>query len=193
MFNALLERQGSTTGKQRLSRDQLFHILRNRRRRFALHFLKQVGECAIGEIAEQVAAWENGVTLETVTATERKRVYNSLQQTHLPKLEDTGLISYDARSGRVGLTEAAEMLDVYLEVSDRHDVPWSLYYLGLSGVGIATVLAVHLAVYPFGLMSSNLWLLLVVAVFTVSSVAHAVSQRQNRLGAGDAPPDAERV
>lgn len=191
VFSTLFKRHRLPGGEQSLSHDQLFHLLGNRRRRFALHFLKQVRECKTGEIAEQVAAWENGVSIEAITSTERKRVYNSLQQTHLPKLRDTGLILYDPRSGHVELTEAAVMIDIYLEISDRRDVPWSIYYLGLSGVGIATVLAVHLAIYPFGLMSSDLWLLLVVVVMTVSSVAHVVSQRRNRLGSDEPPPDAE--
>lgn len=193
MFSTPFDRNALTGSEAQLSRDELFHVLRNRRRRFALHFLKQMGECEIGEIAEQVAAWETGASRGALTAAERKRVYNSLQQTHLPKLAETGLVVYDARSGHVELAEFAEMLDIYLEVSERRDIPWSLYYLGLSGVGLATVLAVHLAIYPFGLMSSDLWLLLVVAVMTVSSVAHVISQRRNRLGSAEPPPDAEKM
>ncbi|WP_139328873.1 DUF7344 domain-containing protein [Haladaptatus litoreus] len=40
-----------------LSRDELFHVLRNQRRRYALHYLKRHDEVVtIGEIADQVTA-----------------------------------------------------------------------------------------------------------------------------------------
>ncbi|GAA0224174.1 hypothetical protein ACFFQF_09415 [Haladaptatus pallidirubidus] len=46
-----------------LSRDELFHILRNQRRRYALYYLKQHDEpVTLGAIVEQVTAWEHGIT-----------------------------------------------------------------------------------------------------------------------------------
>lgn len=45
-----------------MDRDEVFHVLRNRRRRYTLHYLRREERAEIGDIAEQVAAWENEIT-----------------------------------------------------------------------------------------------------------------------------------
>ena len=92
-----------------LSRDEVFDIPSNQRRRHALHFLKQRnGDGAeLRELSAQVAAWENGKPAEGVTSDERRRVYTSLQQFHLPKLDRNGIVEYDDRRGSVELAEEA--------------------------------------------------------------------------------------
>lgn len=86
-----------------LSRDETFYVLRNRRQRYAIHYLKQHdGAVTIGELADQVTALEHGIRPEEITAQQRKRIYNSLQQTHLPKLARTGFVEvrFGARNRR---------------------------------------------------------------------------------------------
>ena len=83
------DRSGSPTEQE------VFDILSNRRRRYALYALLNDDTTTIGSLAERIAAWENDCPVDEVTSTERKRVYTALQQSHLPKLERTGLISFD--------------------------------------------------------------------------------------------------
>ena len=85
-----------------LSRDLVFDVLKNRRRRYALHYLRRADESVqLSELAEQVAAWENDIEVDAISAAERKRVYTALYQSHLPKLDDAGYIDWDREANAV--------------------------------------------------------------------------------------------
>jgi len=60
-----------------VSEDELYKVLANQRRRFAVHLLKRESgdRVEIGEMAEQIAAWENEVDVTEITGSDRKRVY----------------------------------------------------------------------------------------------------------------------
>ena len=130
-----------------ISFDEIYSILRNRRRRLVLSKLESAeGSLEIGDLAEQIAAIENDKSVSAVRSKERKRVYISLYQSHLPKLDEVGVVSYDADRGVV---ERGPHFRTVLETldspeSDRH--PWPVYYLGaivalglLFGVGSSVV------------------------------------------------------
>ncbi|WP_229112572.1 DUF7344 domain-containing protein [Halapricum desulfuricans] len=177
--------------KTELSRDDAFEILSNRRRRFALHHLQHNGERAeLGELSEHVAAWENDSGVQEISASERKRVYTSLQQFHLPKMDDKGVVEFDDREGVVELTPAAEQMDVYLEVVEDNDIPWSQYYLGLAAVNLGLLVAATAGTYPLRLVPDAGWGLFVVTTFLVSALVHTYySRTEMRLGDSDNPPE----
>lgn len=176
------------TEDQSIDRDEAFHVLRNQRRRFALHALKQRDEAVeLGDLAEQVAAWEYDVEPDGLTAQQRKRVYNSLLQTHVPELEETGLVEYDR--GTTELTDRAEEIDVYLEVVSGRDVPWSSYYLALSAVCSALLAAVWLGAPVVGAISDIGVAMFTAVTFGVSAVAHVAVQRETRIGEAEEPPE----
>ena len=170
------------------TRDELFHVLRNRRRRYAIHHLKHADEPVdIGDLATQIAAWENDVSTNAVTSKQRRRVYNALQQTHVPELDDTGLVETERRE--VELTERAADLDVYLELVDGRDVPWSEYYLGVGTLGAAVTTVTALNVGPFAAIPDvGAAAFLSVAVL-VSACANYYLQSANRLGERERPPE----
>lgn len=178
----------STSEPDSIDRDELFHILRNRRRRFALHHLKHEAESVdVGELATQVAAWENEIQVEDVTSKQRRRVYNALQQTHVPKLEAAGVVDVDRRE--VALTERADDLKIYLEVVPGGDIPWSEYYLALGGVSLAVLVAVALGVGPFATLPGVGVGIFAVVAFLVSACANYYYQHENLLGGGEQPPE----
>ena len=172
--------------------DQVFDVLANRRRRFALHALRR-GEATvdIGTLAEQIAAWENHTDPSSVTSTERKRVYTALQQSHLPRMDEAGMVKFDKRAGTVDVTDAAEEIDVYLDVVRGREIPWSAYYVGLSGLSGTILLALWAGTPPLSWFSPTAWLTFVVSVFAASSVAHLYLTRRQRLGAADRPTELE--
>lgn len=189
-MNAISETTQSNQGvgeEPSLSIDDAHALLSNHCRRFALHHLKRTESAELGELSEQVAAWENDVAVGEIDSRTRKNVYTSLQQHHLPKLDEKGVVSYDERSGEVELSAAAEELDIYLEVVSGNDIPWSQYYLGLSAVSAALMAAVWINVIPLPIGDLG-WMAFVVAAFTVSSLAHTYESKQNKLG-GDGPPE----
>ena len=173
---------------ERIDRDELFHILRNRRRRFALHHLKHhEGSVDVGDLATQVAAWENEVSVEEVTSKQRRRVYNALQQTHVPELAETGVVEVERRE--IELTERADELDIYLEVVPGEDIPWSEYYLGLGGVSLAVLVAVALGIGPFAALSGVGVGIFAVVAFLVSALANYYYQHESLLGGHEQPPE----
>ncbi len=106
-----------------LEKDDLFHILQNQRRRRVLKYLQDADEAVdMRDIAEQVAAWENDKTVQQITSDERQRVYIALYQSHLPKLDEKGVLNYNQSRGIVERTELANQFDPYLDVDDRAEM-----------------------------------------------------------------------
>ncbi len=119
-----------------ISTDVVFEILSNTRRRMVLYYLRKLGGSAsVQELAEQIAALENDVDVEELQSQQRKRVYVSLYQTHIPKLEETGIIEYDDTQGMIYLTDRATEIDTYLTPTSESTYPWQLHYLVLAAVG----------------------------------------------------------
>jgi DNA-binding transcriptional ArsR family regulator len=177
--------------ESKLSKDTIFSMLSNQRRRHVLHYLKRnEGPATIRELAEQLAAWENAVEIQELTYKQRKRVYTSLHQTHLPKLDDCGIVEYNRDRGIITLTDRVSELDVYLEVVPKNDIPWSDYYLGLAGVALALVAAAWLDIAPFTALPDIGYAALVAVVLGISAAFHTANSRRNLLGGTERPADA---
>ena len=117
-----------------LSEDMAFTLLSNPRRRFVISYLSHRGSpVGIHELAEQIAAWENETDVDELTREDRKKAYISLYQTHIPKLEDAGIITYDEDERLVALTDGADEVTRYM-TERRDERPWLRYYLAL-GIG----------------------------------------------------------
>jgi hypothetical protein len=176
---------------QQVTYDECFDLLSNHRRRYTLHYLQQNGgEASLGDLSERVAAWENEIPMEELSYDERKRVYTSLQQVHLPRMDDAGVVVFDDREGRVEVGPAAEELDIYLEIVEDRDVPWSAFYLGLAVLNALVVGAAALGVPGVGAVPDYGLAVFVVTTFFVASVAHLyLTRTEMRLGEGDAPPE----
>jgi len=164
-----------------LSRDRVFDILSSPRRRYVLYFLRtEPNPIQLTDLAEHVAAWENNTTVEELSTQQRKRVYVSLYQTHLPKLADAGLVEYDEDSGNVSIASKASEIDPYLGEQET-DTPWYLYYFGLA---VASTLLIIASLAGLGI-SQTVVGILVVGSFVVLTTIHAVSRWRQR------PPPSE--
>jgi hypothetical protein len=105
-----------------LPKDELFHLLQNQRRRRVMLFLQDAdSEETMRDVAEQVAAWENDTTVEALSSNERQRVYIALYQSHLPKLDDAGVLDYNQQRGIVSRTPLADQLDTHLNVDTEDE------------------------------------------------------------------------
>ena len=176
-------------GADDLSYDECFDLLSNSRRRSTLHYLEQNDEEAtISDLSEQIAAWENEKPMEEVSYDERKRVYTSLQQVHLPRMDDVDIVEFDSNQGTVEVGPTAEELDVYLDVVTDRDVPWSVLYVvialanaGLFAAGVAGVPVLN-EIAPIG------WAVFAVTTFLVVSLAHTyLARTEMRLDNGKPP------
>ncbi len=168
-------------------KDVIYDLLSNHRRRYTIHYLKQIDdETTLSELAEQVAAWEQEKEIQELTSDERKRVYTSLQQTHLPKLAEAEMITFERDS--IALAEGAEDLEIYLDIVPSSSIPWGLYYLGLSIVSAGILAAVGLGIIPDEPVPPIIWAGLIVLAFLGSAIGHTINNRRYRLGSEELPP-----
>lgn len=168
-------------------RDEIYQLLSNHRRRHTIHFLKHVDDSTtLSDLAEQIAAWEQEKPLNELTSDERKRVYTSLQQTHLPRLANAGMITFE--DGVVELTDRASELEVYLDIVPEGSVPWGIYYVGLSVISLAIVFGVWLEVGPTDRVPDLVWATAIIALYLVSAIFHSLHNRRFRLGGSERPP-----
>lgn len=161
-----------------ISRDVLFSVLSNARRRDVLRLLDAYDEpVGISDLAERIAAWENDTTPESITYKQRKRVYTSLHQTHLPALEDAGLIEAVRTWEGITLTDRADELRSYLGEPEE-STDWSTYYFGVASVGLALTSVAWLGVTPLGTLSGLTYATLLSVALFGTALAHTMSQRR---------------
>ncbi|WP_049895490.1 DUF7344 domain-containing protein [Halopiger xanaduensis] len=178
------------TSSPTLSKGEIFELLRNQRRRYVVHFLKQDGRpVELGDLAQQVAAWEYDTTPDRVTPEQRKRVYTTLQQTHLPKMDKAEILAFDSDRGVIESTERTRDISVYLEIVPGHEFAWRELYLSLGAVSCALVAALWLEIYPLTLLSELTWAGVIAVTVTVTAIVQIYHERNMRLGASEQPPE----
>jgi len=124
--------------------DELYGVLKNKRRRLVLHYLLNARdhEGVLGTVATQIAAWENDIPVAEVDSTLRKRTYNTLQQTHLPKMDEVGLVEYDRYRGTISLAVSPRSLRAFLVALPKtSEIGWRLFFG--SGVALWLLLAAN--------------------------------------------------
>ncbi|MFC7028059.1 hypothetical protein ACFQJ5_11490 [Halomicroarcula sp. GCM10025324] len=158
-----------------ITRDAAYEVLSNPRRRAILHILRTADRpIEVTTLAAQVAGWEEGIRPADLTSRQRKRVYVSMYQTHIPKLESVGLVTHEGENVRA--TNQIHEIDTYLSKESRW-IPW--YYLTTATSGFAVALFGLAALAPF--VSTSLAYFaafLLVASVGVSAVGQFIEHRQ---------------
>lgn len=161
---------------EELTQDEVFDLLSNARRRFILSYLQQAdGPVDIFELATEIGAVENDIPVEEVSDKQEKRLYVSIYQTHIPKLESAGLIEYDSDSGKLRLLDRTEEFGDFLP-KESNSRPWHLYYLTLA---ITSMLALVVATFAPGVQSGVEFFVqaLIVLAFVALSLFHVYTTR----------------
>jgi hypothetical protein len=164
---------------EELSRDALFSLLRNERRREVIRYLREhEGAVELRTLSEHVAAIENDCDRNAVTYKQRKRVQTALYQMHLPKLAEQNVIDYDRRAGQVELAAGAEDCLPYLEATPEPDQPqWWRWYVSVSGLGGLLVVLAVLGVQPFVSVPGVGYAVAVCVAIVALALGHARSER----------------
>lgn len=102
MLSAIQEKLRPDTGNPPHAQsdvDTIADILSNHRRRHTIYHIDTHGTTSISSLAEHIAKHETDTP--PVTATERKRVYISLYQSHLKKLDRATIINWHKNRGKI--------------------------------------------------------------------------------------------
>ncbi len=100
-----------------LPKDVVFGLLSNERRRHVLNCLDGGTKAtSLSDLAKFIASIENDKPVDAVSSNIRKRVYVSLYQCHLPKMDDANAIEYNQSKGTVEHRPEADQLFAYLSV-----------------------------------------------------------------------------
>ena len=133
-----MESQANTP--DRLEDSEIFHILGNDRRRAIVQFLAEENDhIEVSDVATAIADSES--ESDSVPNNLYKSVYVSLQQTHLPQLEEDGVVEYDS-DGKL-IHRGSNFQDV-------------LMYVDADGVGQDRFVALHVVLSLLGLAGVTL-------------------------------------
>nr|WP_276295859.1 hypothetical protein [Halomicroarcula sp. ZS-22-S1] len=161
------------------SLDLIFEILKNSRRREVIKYLRERGErVSLSDLAEHVAAVENGITTAELSSSQRKRVYVGLYQCHLPKMDDIGVVEFNQNRGHIELTDQAVHFEKYLDHAEAGPSRrWYQYYGGVSIVGVLVLaLSVFAPVPGWAVMAM---LALVVGIAGATSALHWAAENSD--------------
>ena len=107
-----------TSIEPNLSPTEIFSLLSNDERRYALHYLStQVGAISLGEVAEQIAIRDHEPTKDRY-----ERAYVGLIHIHVPKLENAGVVEYQPNDETIALSGSFDALLPYLNLAEANDV-----------------------------------------------------------------------
>ncbi|CQR50992.1 hypothetical protein BN996_02478 [Haloferax massiliensis] len=140
----------------------------------AIEFL-QGGDLTLRELSERIAEAETGESPPPRNI--RQSAYVSLQQTHIPKLAELDIVTYDEESKVVSLAEAGDVT-VYMEVVPEGELSWSEYYAALAALGIVLMIAVVVGVPVVSNVGAPALAALVFAVLGGSAVYQRWSQER---------------
>lgn len=142
--------------ERRLTDSEVHDILRNDRRRFVIEHLRGNGQFAsVSDLADVVAAVEAEESPPPRNV--RQSVYVSLHQTHLPKLDDCGVVDFDSDANEVRLRDAVDQLVSHMDPHAAVSSPRGGLYLGVALAGISLAATSMLGLPLLSALPGVLW------------------------------------
>lgn len=165
---------------QELEAVEIHEVLSNERRQMILQLLREDGDTlSARELSERIAELETGESPPPRNI--RQSAYVSLHQTHLPKLDELGIIDYDQSAKTVHLNERAEQVSVYMETVPKYGISWSEYYLGVSLIGLLLVVASQMGVPVIASISTVVLAGFVFLLIAASATYQTIQQGSSLL------------
>lgn len=158
-----------------LTREERFHLLSNERRCLTVRYLltaQPTEPVDLSTLADEVCALEQGTDVNAINATERKRVYVALRQSHLPALDRANVIEFNTLRGTVEPADGISQLAPYITDDTRTSVPiWQRFYLGLTLFAIGAIALTTAEVGPLTSLSGiEIAIIIAVALTVVTTM-----------------------
>jgi hypothetical protein len=153
----------------RIDPEEVHDVLRNDRRRLTLQYLKECLEpIEVRELSEHVAALEVGESPPPRNI--RQSVYNALNQTHLPKLDEAGLVNFDTDRKIVSMREAAREITPYMNLVTPLGISWNVYYRSLGVIALTLIVAAETDFTIFAGIDPLIFATVFLFVFAISTL-----------------------
>lgn len=124
--------------RQRLHDSEVFHILGNDRRRAIVQLLEEhTGRIEVSDIASEIA--ESEADAGSAPDNLYKSVYVSLQQTHLPQLQEDGVVEYDPDAKVIGPGPNYKAVLAYVNGDSGGPTRTLRFHTGLSILGLVLI------------------------------------------------------
>jgi len=154
----------------------VYHLLSNQRRREAIECVRSRAEAvAVRELSEVIAAAETGESPPPRDV--RESVYASLHQTHLPKLDDAGVVVYDRDAKVVRARDRARLVGRYMDVVCPVGVTWGEYYRGICVLGLCAVVGADVGLPVVGALEPLAWATITLAAVAASTAYQLYADR----------------
>lgn len=165
------------------SREVMFDLLGNSRRRRVLRHLLDERTITLTNLSARIAAWENDTTVADLSSRQRKQVYSSLYQTHIPRLSEHGLVEYDSENRVVRLTADPDQLRRFLQLDppEQSSHQWSRYFLWTAVVGSAVIAGNWLGTTPAAEVTTESLYGLLTVTFMMLSVSFVMAVEGQKL------------
>lgn len=158
-----------TNRTESLAESEVFHILGNDRRRAIVQLLATESDTVdVSDVATEIAASESDTT--PVPNNLYKSVYVSLQQTHLPQLQEDSVIEYDSDAKTI---QPGQNFDAVLQYVDGHETDQSAalrLHLGFCVFGLVVIVLAGLELPLFASVDPVLSSVLVFLAVAASSI-----------------------
>ncbi|QFU84941.1 DUF7344 domain-containing protein [Natronorubrum aibiense] len=158
-----------TNRTESLAESEVFHILGNDRRRSIVQLLAdEAGQVDVSDVASEIAASEADTT--PVPNNLYKSVYVSLQQTHLPQLQEDAVIEYDSDAKTI--QPGPHFADVLQYIDGHQERQSSILklHLALCVLGLAVIALAGLGIPLLSAIDPVLSSVLVLLVVAASSL-----------------------
>jgi hypothetical protein len=163
-------------GTGEIDESEVYDLLRNERRRQVLkHLRRSLGSMSLRKLAKRIAREETGESPPPKNI--KRSVYNSLHQTHLPKLDSQNIVHYDENRKVVSLGDGARNINRYLDMTAPFGLTWGEFYRTIGTIGL---LAVVLSLIDVPLVSAVPALLLASVFLAVIAISTVVQLWRNR-------------
>ena len=106
--SASTERTGSGSPDTRLAEDQFYRALAARPRRRLLAYLLEHETATRDDLAALLVGWETTDSGETADTDSYRRIRTMLRHSHLPMLDEAGLVRYDSEADEITLRDLDE-------------------------------------------------------------------------------------
>ncbi|WP_224449081.1 DUF7344 domain-containing protein [Haloprofundus salilacus] len=101
--------------------NEMFAVLADEHRRFALYTLLQFRQLTLEELADVVAGWTNADGWRAVTREQRDAVLLALHHNHVPMLEAAGYVEYDDETDELSLAALPTSLYDLVTYARKHE------------------------------------------------------------------------